>query len=68
MTGITEEQGTLVAVCPALRKWVDGFFVAKRAQGIAATTVEFYRKRLTHFGAYCQRRTRRIARWTGQVR
>ncbi len=34
------------AVYPSLQRWVDGFYVAKRSQRIAATTIEFCRKRL----------------------
>ncbi len=70
MNNALETQGSILlaqAVYPSLQRWVDGFFIAKRSQRIAATTIEFYRKRLTHFVAYCERRTRRIARWTGQV-
>ncbi len=44
------------AVYPSLQRWVDGFYVAKRSQRIAATTIEFYRKRLIHFTDYSQRR------------
>jgi len=46
----------LKAVYPTLRRWVDGFFVSKRAQGVAASTSELYRKHLTRFVDYCESR------------
>jgi hypothetical protein len=42
MTYTTEKQETLLAVYPALRKWVDGFLVAKRAKGTTPGTVAVY--------------------------
>jgi len=47
------KQELLTAVYPTLDKWIDGFFVAKRAQGIANSTSELYRKHLTPFVEYC---------------
>ncbi|MBI4316461.1 MAG: hypothetical protein HY679_11045 [Chloroflexi bacterium] len=70
MNNAFETQGSILlaqAVYPSLQRWVDGFFIAKRSQRIAANTIEFFRKRLAHFVACCERRTRRIARWTGQM-
>ena len=45
-----------VAVYPDLRKWVDGFLIAKRAKSTARRTVEFYGVRLAEFAAYCEKR------------
>ena len=56
MDATQTKQGTLVAVYPTLRRWMDGFLVARRAAGATPTTMLWYGKRLTHFGAYCDRR------------
>jgi site-specific recombinase XerD len=52
-----EKQRTLtLAVYPDLRRWVDGFFVAKRAKGAAPRTLAFYREKLGAFVSHCQGR------------
>ena len=46
----SEKQGSVVnvglagAALPDLRHWADGFLVARRASGIAASTIAFRRK------------------------
>jgi integrase/recombinase XerC len=37
-----------------LRRWIDGFLVAKRAAGLARGTIEFYRVKLGEFVAFCK--------------
>lgn len=51
-----ERQATLLAVYPALRKWVDGFLIARRASGAAPRTVQWYAPRLAEFADYSERR------------
>ncbi len=41
MAGITEEQGTLIAAYPALRKWVDGFLLPSGRTGARPLTNDF---------------------------
>ena len=55
MTHTTEKQEALLVVYPALRKWVDGFLVAKRAKGATPGMVAF----LSHSNYYniCDRRS-----------
>jgi len=49
-------QRTFLAVYPTIRKWADGFFVSKRAQGIADSTLNAYRHHLAKFINYCETR------------
>lgn len=66
MFSVSESQGSVVnlrevatiqpvatASVPNLRQWVDGFLTARRAAGIAGTTLAFHRKRLDNFLAFC---------------
>ena len=38
---------------PDLRRWVEGFLVARRAAGVTKSMLEFHRKRLEKFEAFC---------------
>ena len=50
----TQELFTAVTT-PTLRRWVDGFLLAKRAEGVGAGTLrKTYAPRLAHFVAYCE--------------
>jgi hypothetical protein len=53
---ITEKQELLAAVTAGLHQSVDGFLVAKRAEGLSAGTLrKVYGPRLIHFAAYGER-------------
>jgi site-specific recombinase XerD len=56
MPQTSEQLQTRLAVYPALRQWVDGFLVAKRAGGAARRTLDFYRARLAEFVSFCEKR------------
>lgn len=56
MNETTETQRTLLAVYPTLRKWADGFFVARRAEALATTTLNWYREKLEPFFIFCEAR------------
>ena len=56
MQTTSEKQGTLTAVYPGLRRWLDGFLIAKRASGTAKRTIEFYSLRLYEFSTSCEQR------------
>lgn len=52
----TERQRIIQAVTPEIRQWVDGFLVARKAEGKALGTLGFYAEKLAHFTDFCTAR------------
>ncbi len=57
MEPLVVRQQLFTAVTATLQQWIDGFLLAKRAEGLSPGTIKkIYGPRLAHFAAYCQRR------------
>lgn len=56
MLTTVRSQETLTIDLLSLSRWIDGFLLSRRAGGKTPGTVAFYKKRLTHFTAYCAAR------------